>query len=193
MILAFGHQRRTGKDTAATILIKHLRGMCPSMRIERVSFAYKLKLEAYEIFKWAGLQRPEFYELEENAHLRETVLPLLGKTPRQIWIEFGNKMREIHPDVWVRNAFDGTLADLQIVTDLRFMNEARVIESLGGYRYKMNRDVERGTDLAEVDLLDYTGWTKEIDNYGSLDDLDVKIFYVARQLTREFGAMPCLT
>jgi len=189
-IVAFGHRKRTGKDTAGGLLHKHLRIIAPELRVEEVSFALKLKETSYELFKWGGLQPGPFYELAENAHLREVVLPLLGKTPRQIWIEVGNLMREVHPDVWINNALYAE-ADIVIVRDLRYHNEANIIEAKGGERYKMVRDgVEISNDVADVNLDNYQKWTGLVYNNGTIADLSDKMLDLAERVVRGIYAQP---
>lgn len=184
-IIAFGHRKRTGKDTAGNILQRLLNELEPDLKVVQVSFATKLKEVSYEMFKWGGLQPGPFYEVPENAHLREVVLPLIGKTPRQIWIEVGNLMRQVHPEVWIRNAIY-VEADVVIVRDLRYHNEADVIEEMDGDRYKMVRDcVEKSNDVADCNLDDYTEWTAHIFNNGTLDDLEEKLEYLAQKIVKE--------
>ena len=184
-IIAFGHRKRTGKDTAGGILQNQLIERAPYLRVAQVSFATKLKEVSYEMFKWGGIQPGPFYERPENAHLREIVLPLLGKTPRQIWIEVGNLMRDVHPEVWIRNAIYVD-ADVVIVRDLRYHNEANVIEEMGGDRYKMVRDcVERGTDVADCNLDDYTEWTAIVQNNGTLRDLEGAVLKITHKIIEE--------
>lgn len=185
LIVAFGHRKRTGKDTAAKLLFAHLKRLQPSLRVERVSFAGKLKEVAYDLFKWGGLQPAEFYDSDEFAGRREVELPQIGKTPRQIWIEVGSLMRQIHPDVWIKNALYA-FADVLIVSDLRYLNEAEEIARRGGLRYKVVRDsAPVSNDVADSALEGYTGWTDVIYNNGSLEELDAKMLEIAKEITRE--------
>jgi hypothetical protein len=183
LIVAFGHRKRTGKDTAAGLLQAHLNRLSP-LKVQQVSFATKLKEISYELFKWGGLQPGPFYEIEANAHLREVVLPLLGKTPRQIWIEVGNLMRQVHPEVWIKNALWADAdTDVIIVRDMRYFNEAGEVESQQGLRYKMIRDsAPVSNDVADCNLDTYDRWTELIYNNGSLADLDVKVLELAHKV-----------
>lgn len=167
-IIAFGHRKRVGKDTAAKFLDTHLR--CHGVRSVKLSFAAKLKAVCYDMFHWAGLQPGIFYEDEKNAHLREVVLPKIGKTPRQIWIEVGNKMREVYSDVWIDNALHGTpSAQVLIITDLRFANEASKVKALDGKIFKIIRgDAPVSDDASDCALDDYTGWDRILENNGNL-------------------------
>jgi len=182
LIVAFGHRKRTGKDTAAQMLTQHLTRLAPELKVEQVSFATKLKEVSYELFKWGGLQPGAFYEIEANAHLREVVLPLIGKTPRQIWIEVGNFMRQVHPEVWIKNALFVD-ADVIIVRDMRYFNEAGEVEGRGGLRYKMIRNsAPISNDVADCNLDTYDRWTELVYNNGSLDDLDSKVESLANRV-----------
>jgi len=186
-LIAFGHRKRTGKDTAGNILQRQLNELDTNLRVVQVSFAAKLKEVSYELFKWGGLQPGAFYEVPENAHLREVILPTLGKTPRQIWIEVGNLLRQVHPEVWIRNAIY-VEADVIIVRDLRYHNEADVVEEQGGYRYKMVRDsVEKSNDVADCNLDDYEDWTAIVFNNGTISDLEEKLAYLAQKIVKELN------
>lgn len=186
LYVAFGHRKRTGKDTAGGLLKQQLNFLAPFLVVKEVSFATKLKEISYDLFKWAGLQPGAFYELPENAHLREVVLPAVGKTPRQIWIEVGNKLREVCPEVWVQNALFVDGADVVIVRDLRYLNEADIIESKGGHRYKMVRDsAPVSNDVADCNLDTYDRWTGIITNNGTIDDLAHKMYGLAKSIIRE--------
>ena len=102
MIIAFGHRRRVGKDTATNALIDMLaiRGI-PAVR---VSFADGLKEVCTDIFGWAGLHGPAHYE--EFPQEKEEILLDLGLSPRTIWIETGNKLRQVYEDVWIDMALN---------------------------------------------------------------------------------------
>ena len=167
-IVAFAHRKRVGKDSAAKYLDTHLR--CHGIKSVKLSFAAKLKAVCHDMFGWAGLQPGIFYEDEKNAHLREVVLPEIGKTPRQIWIEVGNKMREVYADVWIDNALRGTpSAQVLIITDLRFTNEADKVHALGGKIYKIVRPgVPVSDDASDCALDNYTGWDGILQNDSNL-------------------------
>lgn len=183
-IIAFGHRKRVGKDTAAKFLDTHLR--CHGIKSVKLSFAAKHKAVCYDMFHWAGLQPGIFYEDEKNAHLREVVLPKIGKTPRQIWIEVGNKMREVYSDVWIDNALYGTPnAQILIITDLRFANEASKVKSLNGVIFKIIRpDAPVSDDASDSALDDYTGWDRILENTGDLQAFHTIIAAVGEEAAR---------
>lgn len=183
-ILGFGHRRRTGKDQSAKFLDTILRIERPKLKVVKVSFAAKLKETCYELYKWAGLERGVFYESEAGAKLKEVVLPLIGMSPREIWIKVGNKLREVYADTWIdaalRNFPDAAVI---IVTDVRFPNEVDKIHSLGGQVFKMIRPGEPMSDDASDSALDsYTGWDGLIMNNGDLGALHTKIEAIAQDI-----------
>lgn len=182
-IIAFGYKKRAGKDTSAKFLDSFLKCERPGLKVKKVSFANKLKDVSYQLFGWAGLQPGIFYETEAGARIKEVVLPKIGMSPRDIWIRVGNKMREVHQDVWIDQALQGVSADILIITDLRFRNEANKIKALSGMICKIIRDgLVQGTDPAEIDLDEWSEWDFIIRNDGTLADLHDKIEIIGRDL-----------
>ena len=68
-----------------------------------------------------------------------------------------------------------TKVDIVIISDLRFSNEACAISKRGGRLVKINRDVPKGIDPAEVDLMNWGDWDHIIDNNGTLNELNEKV------------------
>jgi hypothetical protein len=181
VVVAFGHKKRVGKDTASRLLKAHLERLKPGIRVREVSFARKLKEMAHSLWGWAGLQGPDFYDVPENEHLREVILPLLGKTPRTLWIELGNKVREIYEDTWIRIALLGyDDADVITVRDLRYPNEASGVEYADGLRIKVtNSRVPMSDDVADNALNGYTKWTHNLPNEGTTENLNDLLLPIA--------------
>lgn len=173
-IIGLAYKKGVGKDTLANFLMTHLRCTQPGLKVKKISFAAKLKDVTYQLYSWAGLQRGIYYESHREE--KEIILPKIGKSARQIWIAAGNKFREIYSDTWIDYALNGIKADIIIITDVRFINEAVSIQNTDGLLVKINRDgLIKGTDPAEVELDSwsaYTDWDYEIDNNGTLKDLN---------------------
>ncbi len=103
-ILAFGHEKDVGKDTAAGFAMTITRTKNLVRRASKAGFADKLKAVCFELYGWGGLMPGPWYEEGNNRHLKEIVLPKLGKTPRRIWIDFGNSVRAaVRDDTWYRH------------------------------------------------------------------------------------------
>lgn len=114
----------SGKDTLADFL---------SPWSVKYSFARPLKLALNAMFGWT-------MEQWDDREWKETVLPWLGKSPRQLAQTMGTEWgRElVHPEVWTllaRRAFEFHLKRSEqafVIPDCRFDNEARLIQELGG-------------------------------------------------------------
>lgn len=173
-IIAFGHKKGVGKNTAAKFLNTALRVAAPHLTIKHVSFAAKLKSIAYQLYAWAGLKPGIYYETHYQE--KEIILPELNLSPREIWIQIGNKLREIYPETWIQYVLQGIDADIIIISDLRFQNEALAVRKAGGMLIKIERsNMPQGTDPAEIDLNNWTDWDGIISNNLTLDDLNTEI------------------
>lgn len=186
IFVAFGHRKRVGKDTAGRFLCSHLRIAKKSSNIQVASFASKLKDICYQLYSWAGLQPGDFYEEPENEKLKDIILPLLGKTPRRVWIEMGTHVgRTIFPDTWTEYLFRNTICDVCIIRDMRFPNEADQVLNLGGFVYRIDRTAApNDSDEADDPLINYAHWTGIIENNGSFAELSSKIVRIGDDILK---------
>ena len=167
-IIAIGHQKGVGKSTLTKFLITILRIRNKGLKIEHISFADGVKEVSFKIFSWMGLKEGDYYE----SNYQEKEVPLkCGLTPRDIWISVGNKMREIDESCWIESALENCDADIIIISDLRYISEAIALTERKACLVRVNRDVPRGTDPAEVSLLSWVDWCRDIDNKGTLAGL----------------------
>lgn len=176
-ILAFGHRKNVGKDTCVRFLKTHLRLENPGINIVVKGFADKVKEICYDLYGWAGLQPAHFYEEPGKHGLKEVVLPKIGKSPRQLWIDLGNGLRDrVYEPTWAHYLFHMTKADVLLINDLRFPTEADYIKDFGGWTVRVDRpDQPKVTDGADDRLADYTSWTGQLVNMGSLNDLQTNV------------------
>lgn len=187
-VVAFGHRRRTGKDQAAKFLLTILRIARPEMKTIKTSFAYKLKDVCHQLYSWAGLKSPEYYET--NAEEKEKVLKDIGKSPRQIWIEFGTlAVREIvYNRTWIDYTLKSNDADILIITDLRFPNEMNAIRNLNGVCIRIDRaSAPVSDDVADSALgnIPIHLWDKVIPNNESLNVLYEQMKQLAGEVVNE--------
>ena len=173
LIVGFGHRRRVGKDTLAGMVRDRLNEA--GIRVSRDAFAWKLKDVARKVFDYAGLGPADLYEREPER--REIVLPAIGKTPRQIWIEMGNALRSVAPDVWIRGVLDNPAYDsgcVLLISDVRYPNEVDAIRERGGMLVKITRaGIPESSDVADSALAGMPDdeWDYRIPNDRGLDEL----------------------
>lgn len=172
MILAFGHRKKMGKDTLARFIATSLRLRCRKLNVEKRSFAGKLKAVSHSLYQWAGLLGPEYYELYPEK--KDIILPLINKTPRDIWIDMGQKLREMDNDIWINAVLRNNLPNVMLIADLRFPNEADKVKELGGKVIKVIRTgQEHSDDSADTPLENYPNWDEivEADSLNKLNDI----------------------
>lgn len=161
MIIALGHKQNVGKDEVAKILSEY--------GFKRVGFADRLYKIAKELYSWDGFREREYYLTNRDA--KETPLPTVGKSPRQILIELGNKVRDIWEDTWVVSCLD----DDVVISDLRYLNEARILREADAILIRVDRNVPKTSDVADTALDGFLDWDYIIKNDGTLEDLRVKV------------------
>ena len=180
-IIGVGYKKSRGKDTFAKFMVNWLKTNYPELKVQCVGFADKLKDISYQLFKWAGLQPGIYYE--SNYHEKEVVLPAINLSPRKIWIGMGNKVREIYADTWSDFVLRGGItADVILVKDMGFLNEATKIEDCGGYLVRMDREGEMATDNRETELDAWTRWSFTVSNNGTLRELNDKTVWICEQI-----------
>jgi len=117
-------------------------------------------------------------QLQDRA-IKETVLPWLGKSPRQLLQSLGTEWgrEHVHCDIWIRIAMErARQADDAVITDVRFDNEAQAIIDEGGEVWRIVRpgwrclSAESANHRSEAGVSDHL-IARTIDNSGSIDDL----------------------
>jgi dephospho-CoA kinase len=178
--IALTGKMRSGKDTVANHLyIRH--------SFNRVAFGDALKKNAHATFPWVS----EFSK------------------PRALYQQFGQLMRQIEPDVWIKHAERAVKGAIDfnvhtgaekvgvVISDLRQPNEyewARangftIIRVTAPDEDRLLRAKLAGDDFNEADLeheteshIDSFDCDYEIVNAGSLDDLKAQIDAILAQL-----------
>ncbi len=167
-IIGLGHKARQGKDLVASILERYGEG-----RVRR--FACSDALYAHCMVAHGMTQK--------DAVLLQDV---------------GVAMRGRDPDIWVRCCFwmikrwddDARGAQLAVIPDIRFPNEARAVQTVGGQLIRIRRFVDNqpfvasdrpATHISETALDDFP-WPMTIDNDGEVADLEDHLYYRVRPL-----------
>jgi len=189
MIIGLGHVARSGKDTAAHALVRDL-------GFERRAFADKLKQLAVAadpivttatqatnvgsgkgrlnwVVRGMGLEQAKDVYPEVRRFLQD-----LGAGAREVfgdnfWIDM------CLPEVeWVGSP----LSDV-VVSDVRYENEADEIRRRGGKLIRINRPgMYAAGHETETALVDFD-WDEEVDNDGSVQDLEQKIVKLVKGWT----------
>jgi hypothetical protein len=151
--VAFGHQSRSGKSTAARYLMSH---------------GYRHLSIAEPVYKI------------HNMSLEYLGYPV-AKTPMLLQLIGEGYRNAISPDIWIDRACDEirSIGNWRIVIDdLRYKNEAERLKALGFILIKIvrnDRPIDRDqTHKSEVDLADYP-FDYVIENDGTIDDLHAAI------------------
>lgn len=116
----------SGKDTLADALVAEFGAV-------KYAFALPIKLALNAMFGWSMANW-------DDRFWKETIIPWLGKSPRQaaqtLGTEWGREL--IHPELWALRAMELYAAhaaksdDPFIISDVRFNNEAMIINHNGG-------------------------------------------------------------
>ena len=115
-----------GKDTVAYLLHKH-------GAFHRYTMAKAMK-QGLEVMLGVSM------EIWDDRVAKETVIPWIGKSPRQLAQTLGTEWGRnlIHQDIWLRRMLREwdevrtAVSPRMVVTDVRFDNEAQAIKSAGG-------------------------------------------------------------
>ncbi|WP_205439450.1 AAA family ATPase [Halobacillus ihumii] len=120
--------------------------------------------------------------------------------PRQLLQRLGQKLREVHPNIWVNytfNEMDEVGAKRIVVTDLRQPNELEALKEDGFHIIRVNatdetrlkRSREAGDDFTLKDMqhetelhVDSFEVDYDIDNNGTLADLDEQTLKIANEI-----------
>lgn len=168
MIIGLGHRRGVGKNTVAEVMRADMESK--GYTVNLCSFASALKATAFDLFSWGGLMPEAYYE--RNYREKEVILPAIGKSPRTIWIEIGNKMRDVYPEVWIKAALTRSKTDFTIFTDARYPNEFDAIHAAEGLVIKVtNTRAPVHDDVADTAAKEYKMWNDFIRNEGTIEDL----------------------
>jgi hypothetical protein len=174
-VIGLGHYSRTGKDSFANFLVQYADLYAGNPSVKKKSLAWKLKQICHDLYGWAGVREPEFYDTEEGALYRDQILPALNLTPVGLWVDFGTKAVREH--VYDRTWLDYLLkpdhgCDILVVPDVRFPNEVAAIHDAGGICIKVIRPGYGPRDtVADRALMGYADWDLVIGKSGDLKEL----------------------
>lgn len=176
MLIAMTGQKRSGKDTVASFIMKD-QALVSDVGMESVSFAGTLKGMITLLLNNAGLT-PDEIEYYMNGDGKEEPLNVLqGKSARYAMQTLGTEWRDyLGKNLWtdiVKAKIDSAAGSI-VITDMRFKHEAEYVEYQGGTKIRVLRfgqpDIPEDAHPSEREMAaivpDITVY-----NYGSLADL----------------------
>lgn len=170
-IIAIGHQKNVGKDEFIKFCIDILRTKHRGLKIVRRGFADKLYDMLHQLYGWAGFQPRTYYAA--HPHAKANMIVPLGKTVRDLLIEWGQHMRKLDGDIWINANLKTQDSDILFVSDMRFPNEFLHVQANSGLTVRLSRPgLPVPTDEADTALNGWDNrWDIHLENNGSLNDL----------------------
>lgn len=174
MIIGLAGKAGAGKDLFAELIKKQLTS------VEVLAFAKPIKDAAKILFNFTDEQLYDHIKKEE-------IDPRWGKSPRQVFQWLGGLLRkDVHDDFFIGNMkqrIENSKADVIVITDVRFLNELKLIKFMDGKVIKIVRPnaetTKHSDDISEQGIED-----KFVDsiviNDGTIEDLNDKIMELLR-------------
>lgn len=171
MLIAFTGQKRSGKDSAARLI------MTLDDDYEHFLFAGPLKAMIRTLFIEAGYEDDDEIDSFINGDRKEEPLALFqGKSTRHAMQTLGTEWRNFFgPNLWSDIVSDRLASsEYSVVTDMRFLHEEKFIDDRDGWKIRTRR-------FGQMKSLDPHPSEQEMEsikehftiyNYGSLNDLE---------------------
>jgi hypothetical protein len=162
---------RSGKDTVASLIKEYRAGTV------LFSFARPMKEFCKMLFGFTHEQLDgDEREVPDSRWTRPDGTPLTARFALQtLGTEWG---RNCDSDLWVKaclNTMDRSRANIAVVTDVRFLNEAAALRKAGAELWRVRRAKVNGVGHQSEQFVWSQGMTehvtREIDNTGTLNDL----------------------
>lgn len=168
-ILLLGHQKRTGKDTIAKMMIAKMEAL--GIKAQKLSFADALKEYCK---RETGI---DFFNEEEKIK------------HRQVLIDTSDEIRATDDDIWVRTVDEAITEKIVVITDFRYPHEYDYLTDRGHNVFPVKitrRDLPEPTDGADTALNGWDGWDTTIYNDGSLEELEVPTHLALNYFLQEY-------
>lgn len=180
MLIGISGKIGSGKDTIFSLINKHF------PRFSNAAFAKRVKETVAAI---TGTNYLMNCTREGKALIPPGFTDTLGALQQKV----GTILRSvIDENIWVNCIINSEMPNYLVITDCRFQNEAKVVDSKG-LLIRVNGDIlairEKNEDcrdlnhISETDLDNYT-FKNVIENVGTLEELEVKVLKVLIELCR---------
>jgi hypothetical protein len=156
----------------------------PKMRVVRGNIGDYVKAAAYETFKIFGLKQSSFYDSDSGRKARLVPLPVIWKTPLELWIETANFIHGVHPLTNIEALFAilPPDADVVIIGDMRRRHETEWLKARGAYLVNVERPGRLPISNIDTELVGYDGWNDWIKNDGDLSELEPKVKVICERI-----------
>jgi hypothetical protein len=177
MIIAIAGRARSGKDTAAQVLV--------SEGFSVIRFADPLKDMLRALLASAGYIPDQIESHIEGDQKLRSIPELCDVTARFLMQRLGGEWGRdtIHKDLWVRLALTRAAKYRDtVIPDCRHFNEADAIRNAGGTVIRVTRPGIVKLDHQSENFIDSLNVDFEIVNDGTLDDLQQKVLKIVSRL-----------
>lgn len=186
LIVGFRGHSGVGKDTSNLLLRQILASK--SITHGSTAIAAKVKNIAYTLYAHLGHQHPSHYDTHrEDRYIK---LPLIDKTPVEIWCSLGDGIREkVYTNTWVDIALlaaQESDADVFCLTDVRYSEEIEAIRRAGGVVVNViNPNAKPLPSKADHALDNWVGtYDFDLVNDSTTTELENRVDRLSKQLMR---------
>lgn len=121
IIVGIGSDRGVEQRTFAQFMLNHLRLQYPKIKSSRVSILHRVKVLAHEIYGWAGIAEPIYYD--NHPEQRHLILATIGKSAQQIWSELETWGLSLSFKTWIEHALYRSESDIIVIYDVFYAAE----------------------------------------------------------------------
>lgn len=190
LIVGFRGHSGVGKDTACRLLKTVLAGRTT---IDSCAIAAKVKSIAHSLYSHLGHQHPSHYDTFRPD--RYISLPLIDKSPVEIWCALGDAMRDrVYVNSWIDAAItqaQSSVATIFCLTDVRYPSEIDAIRRSGGVVVNVINPRAKPLNSPADHALDHWPGTYDYDlvNDGTETELENRVHRLGGKLLHRVAAL----
>ena len=192
IIIGLGYKKCSGKDTCANFIKEYIENNT-SYKVKKYSFADILKYSVAIKFALPeiALLNDQDFKIKQCLNFCKIGNNIYSKCPENVSEELvepitwrnilqleGEYTRNLYgEDFWInrlQDAINNSDADIIIIPDVRYKNEAEWVKNNKGFLLKVHRDIiDNDNHVSETELDNYNDWDYIIMNTSDLEHLKV--------------------